>query len=74
MQERCRHSHHRYINAEENFSQSKAGVIEVLVSKGVFHQWSINGHIDHPFDPNIYCESVVLEGKTQPYIQYNDIL
>lgn len=74
MQERCHHSHHRYINAEENFSQSKAVAIEILVSSGVFHKWSINGHIDYPFDPVVYSESAVMEGKTQPYIQYNDIL
>ncbi len=74
MQECCRHSHHRFINAEENFSQSKANAIEVLVRRGVFHKWSINGHIDYPFDPNMYSESAVMEGKTQPYIQYNNIL
>lgn len=74
MQEHSRHFHHRYINAEENFSETKEDVIEVLVNRGVCHKWSFKGHIDCPFDPNILCESFILTGKTQPYIQYNDIL
>lgn len=74
MQEHCRHCHHRYVNAEENFSAKKEDAIEVLVNRGVFQKWSFTGHIDYPFNPNILYESSVLEGRTQPYIQYNDIL
>lgn len=73
MQEHNRHRHHRYIYAEENFSRAKEDANAVLVNRRVF-QKPINGHIDYPFEPNIVVESSVLEGKTQPYIQYNDIL
>nr|WP_295970609.1 hypothetical protein [uncultured Bacillus sp.] len=74
MQEHSRHRHHRYISSEENFADTKEDVIAVLVNRGVFQKWSVNGHIDYPFEPNMMSENSVLEGKTQPYIQYNEIL
>lgn len=74
MKEHNCHCHHRYISTGENFNNTKEVHTEVFMIRGNLPGKSINGHIDYPFDPNILSENAVLEGKTQLYIQYNDIL
>jgi hypothetical protein len=73
MKEHNCHCHHQYISTGENINITKEDHTDVFMIKGNLPRKSINCHIDYPFDPNILSENAVLEGKTQLYIQYNDI-
>ena len=48
--------HQRFLNIEENLAFTKQTELEVLVSKGTFHNWTLYGHFDYPLDPAEYRE------------------